>query len=91
MTRYEVYVLIVCTVVFTLLVALLTVLITYIVKSLLRSIKGGLEDEKLKIEYFSTTSKKKPKALSIIDKAFSAIIFLCLFAVFIGAFFLNVT
>ena len=91
MTRYEVYVLIVCTVVFTLLVALLTVLITYIVKSLLRSIKGGLEDEKLKIEYFSTTSKKKPKALSIIDKAFSAIIFLCLFAVFIGAMFVNVT
>lgn len=91
MTRYEVYVLIVCFLVFTLLTALLTGLIWYIVKLLLRSIKAGLEDEKIKIEYFSTTAKRKSKALSIMDKAFSAIIFVCLFAIFIGAMFVNVS
>ena len=90
MTRYEVYILIVCTVVFTLLTALLTCLIWYIVNLLLRSIKGGLEDEKIKIEYFNTMAQRKSKALSFIDKAFSAVIFLCLFAVFIGAMFVNV-
>ncbi len=90
MTRYEVYSLIVCIVVFILLTALLTGLIGYIVKLLLRSIKGGLEDEKIKIEYFSTTAKRKSKALSIIDKAFSAIVFLCFFALFIGTMFVNI-
>ncbi len=91
MTRYEVYVLIVCILIFTLLTALLTGLIWYIVRLLLRSIKAGLEDEKIKIEYFGTTAKRKSKALSIIDKAFSAIIFLCLFTIFIGAMFVNIS
>ena len=91
MTRYEIYVLIVCIVVFTLLTALLTALIWSIVKLIVRTIKGGLEDEKIKIEYFNAMKKRQSKALSFIDKVFSAIIFLCLLAVFAASLCVNVT
>ena len=77
MTRYEIYVLIVCIIVFTMLTALLTALIWYIVSLLLRAIKSGLEDEKIKIEYANRAKRKTSKALSFLDKAFSALVFLC--------------
>lgn len=90
MSRFDIYVFLLCLIVFTLLTTLLTVLIGYIVKLIVRLIREGVEDEKIKTEYFKAKEKKQSKALSIADKAFSATVFALFFLLFVVSMFVNV-
>ena len=74
MQSYEIYNLIVCSVVFVTLTALLTTLIVWIIKLTLRAIEGGLEDEKIKAECTKEKKKESPIIVAI-DKVFP--IFVC--------------
>lgn len=91
MSRYDIYILVLCIIVFVLLTVILTILIGYVVKLLLRSIRSGAEDERIKIEYFKAKKKKQSKALSIADKAFSGVVFLLFFTLFLCSMFVNVS
>ncbi len=51
MTGYDLYILFLCLIVFTLLTALFSVMLTYIIRMTIKTIKHGLEDERITIEY----------------------------------------
>ncbi len=55
MSGYDLYILFLCLVVFTLLTGLFSVMLYYIIKMTLKSIKHGLEDEKITTEYKNNT------------------------------------
>lgn len=90
MSRHDIYNLILCIIVFVLLTVVLTILVGYVVKLLLRSIRAGTEDEKIKIEYEKAKKKKQSKALLLADKAFSGVVFLLFFALFLCSMFVNI-
>lgn len=51
MSGYDLYVFFLCFIVFTLLTGLFSVMLYYIIKTTLKTIKHGLEDERIKTEY----------------------------------------
>ncbi len=57
MTSYEIYVFFLCLTVFLLLVSAFSVFITILVKQRLKLVRGGLEDEALKIEYMQQQNR----------------------------------
>ena len=59
MTPYELYVFILCLIVFIALVALCVFFLTCIFKLAIRLIRGGTEDERIKIEYLEEGAKRK--------------------------------
>ena len=86
MAGYDLYVFILCLVVFVLLAGLSTLLLSEICKLTIKTIKHGLEDDKIKEEYFKTQEKKnKNKGLDFILS-----LFLCLFLCVVFAFSLYV-
>ena len=85
MTAYEIYTFTVCLIVFVALVALLGVFIANMIKMTLKSIRGGLEDEKIKKEY--SELKRKTSVLDVVERVVS----LAICAAFFLAFFLSVT
>ena len=67
MSGYDLYILFLCLIVFTLLTGLFSVLLYYIVKMTLKTIKHGLEDEKITNEYRKNT--KTNRIADIISEA----------------------
>ncbi|MBO7187854.1 MAG: hypothetical protein J6V68_05655 [Clostridia bacterium] len=82
MTRYEIYVFILCLIVFLLLTGLAIFSIALIVKLTLKLIRSGAEDDKLKKEAEKEKLKKSSRFSKVIDYGISLI--LCLF--FAGLF-----
>lgn len=81
MKGYDLYIFFLCLIVFVLLTALFTVLITWITRLLIRLIRGGLEDENIKKEYYKTQCGCGGNCVSeIFDKIFS-IVFCALFVI----------
>ena len=56
MSDYKVYVLVLCIIVYVALTALFSVLITVITKQSLKLVRLGVEDDKIKTEYFNIYS-----------------------------------
>lgn len=82
MKGYDLYVFFLCLIVFTLLTALFVVMITWIVRLLIKAIRGGLEDEKIKKEYYKAQCGCGKDCISgIVDKIIS-VVFCAFFAVF---------
>ncbi len=74
MKGYDLYIFFLCLIVFVLLTALFTVLITWITRLLIRLIRGGLEDESIKKEYYKKQcSCGKDCVSEIFDKIFSVV------------------
>lgn len=82
MSKFDIYVLIVCILVFAVLTALFSYLIYTLVKYSIKLIRLGGLDEELKIEYQKQSAKKHKKASKILDYVLSGV--LC--AVFLGVF-----
>lgn len=80
MSGYELYVFFLCLVVFTLLTGLFTAMLYYIVKTTLKTIRHGLEDERIKKEY--EKQKRESPVLEAICKCFCAVVLTVVFAVF---------
>ena len=85
MSHYEIYTFILCLVVFVLLAALSSFFIATIVKQSIRLTKHGVDDEKIKTEYFKSLKKKKSK----MDCIFSFVVCIILAAVFIFSLFVG--
>ena len=79
MTAYEVYNLFLCIFVFIGFTAIFSVMLCMIVKNSLKTIKYGLEDEKIKNEYLKT---QKSKAGGIIDTIVSILMCAIIFVAF---------
>ena len=81
MTGYDVYVFILCLVVFTLLVGVSTFLIAKIYNLTIKTIKCGVEDEKIKKEYLKLHQKKhKGKGLDFIVSLFFCVVLCVVFS-----------
>lgn len=85
MSGYELYVFFLCLVVFTLLTGLFTAMLYYIVKTTLKTIRHGLEDERIKKEY-----EKQKQGNRITEAACKCLCAISL-AVILVAFFLSVS
>lgn len=82
MKGYDLYVFFLCLIVFVLLTALFTVLIVWVTRLLIRLIRGGLEDEAIKKEYYKVQCGCGGNCVSgIIDKIIS-VVFCAFFVVF---------
>jgi hypothetical protein len=81
MTGLERYVFFLCLIVFTLLTGLFIAMLSYIVKTTLKTIRHGLEDERIKKEY-EKQMRERP-ILKAISKCFSAVVLAVVFAAFI--------
>lgn len=88
MSNYEIYGLVLCTIVLVALTVLFSAFIVYTLKLSLRLIRHGAEDEKIKTEY----SKKRRKAClsEILDKMVSAVFCVLLIAVCGFATYVNI-
>lgn len=80
MSGYELYVFFLCLVVFVLLTGLFTTMLAYIVKMTLKTIRHGLEDERIKKEY--DRQKRERPICNIFCKCFCAVILAVVFAFF---------
>lgn len=90
MKGYDLYVFFLCLIVFVLLTALFTVLIVWITRLLIRLIRGGLEDEKIKKEYYKTQCKCAGDCISeIVDKIVSVVF--CAFFIVVFIFSLSLS
>ncbi|MBE7076046.1 MAG: hypothetical protein E7375_03155 [Clostridiales bacterium] len=85
MSHYEIYTFILCLVVFVLLTVLSSFFIATIIKQSIRLTKHGVDDEKIKTEYFKSLKKKKSK----MDCIFSFVVCIILAAVFIFSLFVG--
>ena len=83
MSKYEIYVFIVCLIVFVAFVALFTALIVWISRLQIRGLRHGVEDEKLLAEYEKTKAKKKKKSIGVVGKIIPALFYAILFIVFL--------
>ncbi len=81
MTGFDTYVFILCFIVFSVLTAISCVMIIYFIKTSVKMIEHGLEDEKIKIEYYKE-QKIKP-AEKILCKIASGLIFAVILIAFI--------
>lgn len=91
MDNYEIYVVILCSIVFVLLTALSAACIYVITNLYIRLIRSGAEDDRILAEHRKKQSKKPNKAIKILDYAFSGIVCLALVLVFAGSFFIGCT
>lgn len=82
MTKYEIYVFLLCLIVFVALTALFTFMITHIVRLTLRIIRGGLEDEQIIKEYAEGRKRAGSAFWTGVDKVFQTLVCLILFGVF---------
>lgn len=80
MTGLELYVLFLCLVVFSLLTILFSAMLYYIVKTTLKTIKHGLEDERIKIEY--ERQKREHPIVDVICKCLCAVMLIAALAAF---------
>ncbi len=87
MTKYEIYVFFLCLIVFILLVSIFSVLLSIVVKQRLKLIRGGLEDEALKIEYLE--QKKKAGKFNICGCLVSLLVCFVFIAFFAFSLFVN--
>lgn len=91
MSDFDIYAFILCLIVFSLLTAAFAFLITYVVKLTIKLMRHGAEDERLKKEYtLSQKRAKSVKALSIIDKVVSAVLFLAVLGAFSFSMCVNI-
>jgi len=81
MTGLELYVFFLCLVVFTLLTGLFSAMLHYIVKTTLKTIRHGLEDERIIKEY--EKQKREHPFAEKLCKSFSAVILAVVFAAFL--------
>ena len=81
MSGYDIYIFFLCLIVFTLLTGLFSVMLHYIIKMTLKTIKHGLEDDRITAEY----RKEKPKnpVMEIIYKVFSIIVVAAILMLFV--------
>ena len=94
MTGYELYIFILCLIVFVLLTALLSVLITWIVRLMIKTLRGGLEDENIKTEYYKEQCKCKCGGncfSGIFDKIISALFCVLFIGVFLFSLALSLS
>ncbi len=89
MSGYDLYILFLCLIVFTLLTGLFSVLLYYIVKMTLKTIKHGLEDEKITNEYRKNT--KTNRIADIISRSITTILFVAILAVFSVSVFIQLS
>lgn len=80
MSGYDLYILFLCLIVFTLLTLLFSVMLRYIVKMTIKSIKHGLEDERITTEY-RKEEKSKP-VWDVINKILTGAMLAILFIAF---------
>lgn len=80
MSGYEIYVFFLCLVVFTLLTGLFSAMLYYIVKTTLKTIRHGLEDERIKKEY-EKQMRGNPVA-DVICKCFCTLVLVAVFVSF---------
>lgn len=80
MSGYELYVFFLCLVVFTLLTGLFTAMLYYIVKTTLKTIRHGLEDERIIKEY--EKQKRENPIMQVICKCFCATVLAVVFVAF---------
>ena len=85
MSGFELYVFFLCLVVFLLLTGLFTAMLVYIVKTTLKTIRHGLEDERIKKEY--EKQMREHPLTEVLCKCFCAVVLAVVFA----AFFLSVS
>lgn len=84
MSGYDLYVFYLCLIVFTLLTGLFTAMITLIVKLTLKTIRHGLEDERIKKEY------EKERRCGKVIKAISNVATALILVIVLGVFTLSV-
>lgn len=84
MSGYELYIFFLCLIVFTVLTALFTAMITIIVKLNLKTIRHGLEDERIKKEH--EKEQRCSRFMQIVSNVISGL----LFTLILGAFLLSV-
>lgn len=80
MTGYDLYILFLCLIVFTLLTALFSVMLSYIIRMTVKTIKHGLEDERITIEY--KKAKKSNPVWDIVIKIVTTIMLVIIFLAF---------
>lgn len=80
MSGYDLYVFCLCLIVFILLTGLFSAMLYYIVKTTVKSIKHGLEDERIKKEY--EKEKSNNPVIALISKILCAVVLAFLFAAF---------
>lgn len=80
MTGYDLYILFLCLIVFTLLTALFSVMLSYIIRMTIKTIKHGLEDERITIEY--KKAKKSNPVGDIVIKIVTTIMLVIIFLAF---------
>lgn len=80
MTGYDLYILFLCLIVFTLLTALFSVMLSYIIRMTIKTIKHGLEDERITIEY--KKAKKSNPVWDIVIKIVTTIMLVIIFLAF---------
>ena len=92
MKGYDLYVFFLCLIVFVLLTALFSVLIVWITRLLIRLIRGGLEDEAIKKEYYkSQCSCGKTCFSEIFDKIISAVFCILFLGVFLFSLSISIS
>ncbi len=87
MTRYETYVFALCLIVFVLLVSTFSIMLSIIMKQRLKLVRGGLEDEALKIEY--TEQKKRSGRLELCGNVVSLVLCFAFIVFFAFSLFVN--
>lgn len=75
MQGFEIYNFIVSLIVFIGLTALFSVLIVTLIKLTLRTVRGGLDDDKIKLEYAKKEKRKQSRVAKVVDMA--SPIFIC--------------
>ena len=91
MSDYKVYVLVLCIIVYVALTALFSVLITVITKQSLKLVRLGVEDDKIKTEYFKTKNKKRSTLMGIIDAVIPIVCCAIVVFLFVSSFVVSCT
>ena len=89
MSRFDVYIFIVCLIVFIMLAGASTVLISIIFRQAIKLVRGGVEDDKIRTGYYTKTGKKKSCCCGKADCVLSVICCVFLFAFFAFSLYMN--
>ncbi len=90
MANYNVYSLILSTIVFVGCVSVFGYMLRMVVKTHLKSLRAGLDDETIKTEYDKEQAKKESLALKITTQFFSWLVFALCLVIFAFAVYVNV-
>lgn len=90
MTAYDIYVLIICSIVFLLLAGLSFVFLWVIIKQSVRLIRTGAEDDRIKKEYVKAQADKKCKICKGIEFSVSLLLCILLCAFFAFSLYVNI-